>query len=128
MKIATEGKAMRLFTKAALIAAIGLALAAPQAVLAQPTDAEIEKAKTPADHEAIAKSYDAEAKALQEKAEIHKNQAKHYGTATYTKAGPVGSAAMESHCKKIAASYEAAAKDAEAMAAAHRAMAKSAGK
>jgi hypothetical protein len=34
---------------------------------------------------------------------------------------------MESHCKKLASSYEATAKDADAMAASHRDMEKAAG-
>lgn len=118
---------MRTTSKVAVVAAIALALGAPQASSAQPTEAAVESAKTAKDHEAVAQGYDAEAKALREKATFHQNMAKRYGGPSYSKA-PHARGSMEGHCKKLAASYEATAKDAESMAAAHRDMAKEAGK
>jgi hypothetical protein len=114
---------MRTIGRIAIVAAIILGLGAPRAGWAQPTDEAVENAKTAQDHEAIAQSYDAEAKALREKATFHQNQAKRYGGPSYSKAHHA-SGSMDSHCKKLASSYEAAAKDADAMAAAHRDMAK----
>ena len=118
----------RTISKIAATAAVVLALGVSRVALAQPTEAAVENAKSAKDHEAIAQSYDAEAKGLRAKATLHQNMAKHYGEASYAKGASHGSGAMENHCKKLASSYEAAAKDADAMAADHREMAKEAGK
>jgi hypothetical protein len=118
----------RTISKIAATAAVVLALGVSRVALAQPTEAAVENAKTAKDHEAIAQSYDAEAKDLQAKATLHQNMAKHYGGPSYGKGSSQGSGAMEHHCKQIASTYEAAAKEAEAMAADHREMAKKAGK
>src|SRR5262245_6836890 len=121
------GSEMKTIGMIVTVAAVALMLAAPRTVLAQPSDSAIAGAKTAQDHEAIAQSYDDEAKALREKATLHTNQAKAYAE-HQTPHGTHGSAAMEAHCKKLATAYTAAAKDADQLAAAHREMAKKAGK
>ena len=119
---------MRTISKIAATAAVVLALGVSRAALAQPTEDAVENAKGAKDHEAIAQSYDTEAKGLRDKAKLHQNMARRYGGPSYSKGASHGSGAMENHCKKLASSYEAAAKDADAMAADHREMAKEAGK
>lgn len=83
--------------------------------------AQIAAAKTPADHEAIAKSYDAEAIVADEKATSHESMAK-----TYRLGGaPKGShTAMAGHCDKLVKQYRAVAEENRLLAAAHRQMAK----
>jgi hypothetical protein len=84
------------------------------------TPAQIEAAKTSADHEAIAKSYDAEATAADAKAAAHESMAK-----TYRVGGsPKGShTAMAGHCEKLVKQYRAVAEENRQLAAAHRQMA-----
>ena len=61
---------------AAMAAALTLFLAVPGAATADVTEAQIAAAKTPADHEAIAKAYDAEA--AEAKAKAHEGMARTY--------------------------------------------------
>ena len=117
---------MRTLNKIVIVPAVLLALATGQTAFAQPSEDAVESAKSAKDHEAIAQSYDAEAKALRAKAATHESMAKRYGGPSYSKARH-SRGSMESHCKKLAASYEATAKDAEGTAADHREMAKEAG-
>jgi hypothetical protein len=84
----------------------------------------IANAKTPADHEAIAAYYDAQAKAAREKVEQHRAMASAYkghpapaGSKT-THSGVFSS--MPSHCDDLVKMNESARKEYEAMAAAHR--------
>lgn len=84
--------------------------------------AQIEAAKTPADHEAIAASYDDEATRLEATAKEHDRMANAYRSAA-TKKGP-DMAAMRAHCLKLAKQYADAAQENRALAAAHRAMVK----
>lgn len=84
---------------------------------------QIEAAKTPADHEAIATAYDKEAARLESMAKDHVAMARSYRAAAV---GTKGSApaAMAAHCNKLMTQYEAAAQENRALAAAHRQMAK----
>jgi hypothetical protein len=77
-------------------------------------------AKTAADHEAVAKAYDAEALGFEKKAAMHKNLAETYG-APGLKAPQ---AAQAKHCESVAASLTTAAQEDRALAAEHRNMAK----
>jgi len=66
---------------AAMAAALTLFLAIPGSATADVTEAQIAAAKTPADHEAIAKAYDAEAAAAEAKAKAHEGWPGHTGRA-----------------------------------------------
>lgn len=84
-------------------------------------DKMIGSAKTAADHEAIAKHYEAEATAAKAKAAEHRNMAEGYKK--------LGGALIEKlhfdqHCETLAKNYDGAAKEYEALAKAHRDMAK----
>ncbi len=94
--------------------------------VADVTEAQIAAAKTPADHEAIAKSYDADAAAAQAEASKHEAMARAYGTA----GGPkkTGPNSMVRHCERLVKSYTDAAADYRALAAEHRSMAQDAAK
>jgi hypothetical protein len=83
---------------------------------------KIEAAKIPADHEAIAKAYEAEAASFETTAEMHKNLAQTYGQPGLK----ATQAAQAKHCDSVAASLETAAQEDRALAAAHRQMAKGA--
>jgi len=87
----------------------------------------IAKAKSPADHEAIAAYYDKEAAEAEAKAQEHKKMAE-----TYTKLRPDHPASVEGHLKPLPAHcmaevkyYEGIATENRALAAAHRKIAKS---
>lgn len=82
----------------------------------------IEKAKTPADHEAIAAYFDQEAAAAKKKADLHRGSAETYRKLKIAK--PVYMAEM---CDSIAAGFDATAAEAEKLAKMHREMAKQAG-
>lgn len=90
-----------------------------------PTAAQLEAARTPADHTAIAQAYEDEAAALESKARSHEAMAKIYRSGG---GGPKSSApAMVSHCDRLVKEYRAAAEDTRALAAAHRDLAAKAG-
>jgi hypothetical protein len=104
-----------------------LTLGVPAVVLAVDAvdlPSAIENAKTPADHEAIAAYYDAEAKAAQAMVEHHRAMAGAYAK----NQKPAGSKGVRSsvyrtmprHCDDLIKSYKSAAHEYEAMAAAHR--------
>ncbi len=90
------------------------ALAAPETVV---TPAVIASAKTAADHEAIAKTYDAEAVRLEQEAQAQAELAKIYGTYASPK---LYSAAMEKQCKELARDLKASAALNRDLAALHR--------
>ncbi len=104
-----------------------LVFVAPKAAIAiDATDlpSAIANAKTPADHEAIAAYYDAQAKAAREKVEQHRAMASAYkghpapaGSKT-THSGVFST--MPNHCDDLVKMYESSRKEYEAMAAAHR--------
>jgi hypothetical protein len=83
----------------------------------------IAAAKTPAEHEAVAKAYDAEALSFEKKAAMHKNLTETYGAP----GGKPFQAAQAKHCASVAASLAAAAAEDRALAKGHRDMAKEAG-
>ena len=88
---------------------------------AEVTPEQIEAARTPADHEAIARALDAEAAALEAKAKSHEKMERIYRGGGYPKAN---SATMANHCKRLVAEYRSTAKDVRDLAAAHRTVAK----
>jgi hypothetical protein len=90
------------------------------------TPAQIEAAKTPADHEAIAAAYDTEAAQLESMAKKHEAMAKTYQTAATGMKG-ANPAVMSAHCNKLVTEYKAAAQQNRDLAAAHRQMAKDSG-
>lgn len=89
---------------------------------AEVTQAQITAARTPADHEAIAAAYDAEAKAADEMAGNHESMAKAYKSA----GAKGGTQSMVTHCGRLVTQYRAAAQEYRALATEHRAMAKAA--
>lgn len=111
-------------TLSAGVAALGLAFGALPAAAAVPSAAAIAAAKTPAEHEAIAKAYAAEAKSLEKLAALHESLERTYAAP----GGKPWEAAQAKHCARVAADLEAAAKEELALAAEHRTMASSAGK
>ncbi len=70
-------------------------------------------AKTPAEHEAVAKAYDAEALGFEKKAAMHKNLAEVYGAP----GGKPWQAQQAKHCDSVAASLTTAAQEDRALAA-----------
>ena len=76
----------------------------------------IAKAKTPADHEAIAAYYDREAQGNEAKAILHRDSAN-----IYAKPG------MTAHCNNLSKELHRAAEEDRALAAEHRAMAQKSG-
>ena len=106
---------------AAMATALTLFLAVPGSATADVTEAQIAAAKTPADHEAIAKAYDAEAAAAEAKAKAHQTMAR-----TYRAGGgapKASSASMVGHCDRLMKDYRAAAVEYRALAAEHRKLA-----
>lgn len=103
------------------VAAVMLSGSAWAADAAMVTPAQIEAAKTPADHEAIAAAYDKEAARLDNMAKEHEQMAQAYRSAG-TKKG-MDSAAMHAHCAKLAKQFSEAAKETRDLAAEHRKMA-----
>jgi hypothetical protein len=100
-----------------------------QAPLARAADDDlstmIEKAKTAADHEAIAARYDQQAADAKKEADIHRKMEKSYGVAggSGTKGGATP---MPQHCAALAKHYDGLAAEYSTLAAAHRDMAKAA--
>ena len=105
-----------------LMLSITLALGTLSATAAVPTAAQIAAAKTPADHEALAKAYEVEAKALEKMAARHKDLGQTYGQP----GGKPWQAGQAKHCDSVASELEAAAKEERALAEEHAKMAKAA--
>jgi len=104
------------------IIALGLSLGTLSATAGVPTAAQISAAKTPADHEALAKAYESEAKSLEKLAARHKDLGQTYGTP----GGKPWQAGQAKHCDSVASDLEAAAKEERALAEEHHKMAKGA--
>ncbi|MGQ0430523.1 MAG: hypothetical protein ACT4UQ_11385 [Gammaproteobacteria bacterium] len=100
----------------AALALIGAAAAAPGDPV---TQAQIEAASTPQQHEAIARTYDDEATAAEKRAESHRKMAQTYRYAY----GKSGRASMASHCKRLEKDYRNAAASYRELAKEHRQMA-----
>jgi len=98
---------------------ISAALLGATTAFAQGHDMEamIGGASTPAQHQALATHYQAQAADARKQAETHRDMAKRYGT---TKNG----ANQKPHCEKLAADYEDVAKNYDALAAGEEAAAK----
>ncbi len=106
------------------VAAFALSGGISPANAAVPDAATIAAAKTPADHEAIAKAYEDEAASLEKLAARHKDLGQTYGQP----GGKPWQAAQAKHCDSVATELAAAAKNERALAAEHRKMAQGAEK
>jgi len=102
------------------LAAFGLSGGVLPTMAAVPDPATISAAKTPADHEAIAKAYEEEAASLEKLAARHKDLGETYGQA----GGKPWQPAASKHCNSVATELAAAAKNERALAAEHHKMAK----
>ena len=106
------------------IAAFGLSGGILPASAGVPDPATISAAKTPADHEAIAKAYEEEAASLDKLAARHKDLGETYSQP----GGKPWQAGQSKHCNSVAAELAEAAKNERALAAEHRKMAQGAAK
>lgn len=109
---------------AGVLLAVGIALSGCADLITSPSrtmQQQIEAARTPADHEALAAYYVKEAADARGKAEDHRKMGKSYAS---WPAGGRGGGSWSAHCNASAASYEDIAKRYDAMAAEHRQMAK----
>lgn len=121
---------------AAAVLALGQAAVASEPSLAQ----QVQTARTPADHEALAKRYEEEAAQARSRAQDHRLLSKSYQSGTQypqspwtDRVGPAGSTAtgmppMPAHCEKQAQAFDEIAKTYLDMAALHRRLAKQAPK
>jgi hypothetical protein len=110
---------------AALVLATG-ALAGCAGFATAPSPAlrqQIEAARTPADHQALAKHYVAEADAARAKAAEHRRMSTSYQGMI---GGGRGGGSMAAHCNALASSFDGIAAQFDAMAASHRQMAEQA--
>jgi hypothetical protein len=106
---------------AALAAVLALGFVTPLPAAAEVTEAQITAARTPADHEAIAKAYEADAVTADAKAKEHEAMARTYRST----GGPKSNTkSMVRHCDRLVKNYTDAAADYRALAAEHRSMAK----
>lgn len=106
---------------AALAAVLALGLVTPLAAAAEVTEAQIAAARTVADHEAIAKAYEANAATADVKAREHEAMARVYRST----GGPKSNTnSMVRHCERLVKDYTDAAADYRALATEHRGMAK----
>lgn len=100
----------------AALAMIGAASATP----AEPvTQQQIEAARTPEQHEAIARAYEEEAASVEQRAERHAKMAQTYRQAY----GKSGRASMASHCERLEKDFRNAAGAYRELAEEHRQMA-----
>lgn len=108
---------------AALLLLIGIGLSGCAGFATSPPAAiqqQIEAARTPADHEALASYYVKEAASARAGADNHRRMGRAYQLAP---AGNRGAGSMPAHCNATAASYQEIASRFDAMAAEHRQMA-----
>lgn len=101
------------------IVALGLMTATASVPAAELDPATIAAAKTPADHEAIARAYEVEAAKLEDKAILHERMGEIYAQP----GGKPWAKAQVRHCKAVVADLKAAAREDRALAAEHRKMA-----
>jgi len=102
--------------RAALVAALALGGVGAWAVEG-PSPEAVQKAKTPAEHTAIADAYAAQAAELGKKAAEHKDMLASYEKGPGYLTGKIG---LGDHCRTLIDSYEKAADAAGAMAKMHR--------
>lgn len=107
---------------AALLLLAGVAAAAAPDVPVDP--AVVAAAKTRADHEAIAKTYEEEATRLDDQSRVHGRLAKVYGSHTAPK---YYSTAMQEHCRGLEKEYKSSADLNRKLAALHHKLATEAG-
>ena len=89
--------------------------------------AKVQAAKTAADHEAIAKIYDAKAAEATKEAADHRRMGEAYKGLTGSASGKsYATSAMPQHCEAIAKAYDSEAENFKAMAQTHRDLAKAA--
>jgi len=112
---------------AAFAATLAFCLASPLHAAAEVTETQIAAAKTTADHEAIAKAYEADAFTAEAKAKEHEAMARKYRSIGGPKS-TANSSPMVRHCERLVKSYTDAAADYRALAAEHHSMAKDAAK
>ncbi len=108
---------------ALLLVAVGIGLAGCAGVATSPSAAlqqQIEAARTPADHEALAAYYVDKALAARTSAEEHRRMGKTYQGSP---PGGRGGGSMSAHCNAIASGYQDIATRFDAMAAEHRLLA-----
>ena len=106
---------------AAFAAVLALFASVPLPAVADVTEAQIAAAKTPADHEAIAKAYEADAATADAKAKEHEAMARTYRSTGGPKAN---TNSMVRHCERLVKNYTDAGADYRALAAEHRGMTK----
>ena len=113
---------MRTRTPLALVAIFGLLVSC--AINPHPMDMAqaIQSAKSPSDHEALAKHYEDAAKDMQAKAEEHRTSLAQYEARRNVFYGKQGGSLI-SHCQGLVRTYEQAAAENRSMAEAHRQMA-----
>ncbi len=104
-----------LFAGVALAGCADLGTSTPRAI-----EQQVESARTPADHQALAAYYTKESVAARAQANEHLKLGKTYKTATL---GGRGAGSLPAHCNAIAADFDGIATRFEAMAAEHRQMA-----
>ena len=121
----TRSNSFAALVAAAALLAIGTACAEDGKDRTALTATQIEAARTPADHEAIARAYEDEAAALERKARSHESMAKVYRSGGAPKAHPPS---MTAHCERLVSQYRAAAQEAHALAKEHHELAAQAGK
>jgi len=118
-------------TLAASVATVGFFLSSLSVVVAAPgaevTPAQIIAAHSPAEHEAIAKQYEAEAVAAEAQAKEHEAMVQSYRVAAKGTKGEMAKS-MVAHCEALVREYQDAATSYKALAADHRKMATEAGK
>ena len=113
----------------ALLALAVLALPVFYARAADDSDitTKVQAAKTAADHEEIAKYYDAQAAAATKSAAMHRAMGQSYKSFGATSSGKgAGVSAMPQHCEALVKSYESEAEHYKTMAQTHRDLAKAA--
>lgn len=120
-------KLLRLAPAALLAIAFVAGMLTPASTISAGEEADLDKmissAKTPADHEAIAKEYERQAAAAKAEAAMHVEMG-----AAYKKVGGslIEKLHFDTHCDKLANLYKQIAKEDEALAKAHEVMAKEA--
>jgi lysine/ornithine N-monooxygenase len=105
--------------------ALGLGLATPALAAEADIVQRLKTAKTAADHEAIAKHYEAQAADAKKNAELHREMAATY-TAGGTSIGKGTTANFPQHCQNLVKTFEEEATHYTQMAQAHRELAKAA--
>jgi hypothetical protein len=101
---------------------LSMGACAPVGKMTHDMDAMIQSATTKADHEALAKHYEQEAKALQAKAAEHRAMAQAYAKTPYVRI----KSSLPQHCDVLASKYQEAADENLELAKQHRQLAEGA--